>query len=137
MATRSQGKNFLLQVSGTSGLSTLSELTSNSFSINNSEIDVTNKDSGSWQEKFAAGTIKSAELSGEGVFSDAASVDTLKDIAMNTTPSAHFRMLDGLGDYFEGQFQVNSFELTGETEGFTTYSVSLGSTGVVTSGTVS
>lgn len=133
---RSQGKNFLLQISGSGGLTTLSELTSNSFSINNSEVDVTNKDSGSWQEKFAAGTIKSAELSGEGVFSDAASINTMKDVAMNTTPSATFRLLDGLGDYFEGEFQVNSFELTGETEGFATYSVSLASTGVVTSGTV-
>lgn len=134
--TRSVGKDFLLQASGVPGaganFTTVADLQTNAFTINNSEVDISTKDSGQFRDLFPGGAVTSVEMSAEGVVTDEASHDFLRDTALYGNPIARFRMLDGTsGDAIEGDFQISSWENTGPKEGAVTFSASFASTGVV------
>lgn len=110
---------------------TVGGLRSTSISLNDETVDVTNKDSSGYRELLANGGIKSATISGSGVFTDAASEATLKT-AYGSADLYNFQVvIPDFGD-FEGKFQVTTLEYAGEHNGEVTYSVTLESSGEFT-----
>lgn len=111
---------------------TVAAATSHSLSVNNSLVEFNTKDSGGFRDLFPSGSIKSLSVSGSFQFVNTADQDRLKTVAMLADPSLNAKFIDGSGDEFDGNWQIASFELTGETEGFATFDITLESNGPVT-----
>ena len=117
-----------------------------SISFSNSLIDVTTKDSDSWDEMISG--RKSFTISTDGLadFDDVASATSTEgfsDIAIAGTrvffefqrPTTGLSSGDQLG--WTGQAFIESFEVSGGTDDSVTYSVSLKGTGALVKSTVS
>lgn len=128
-----KGKSFVLKV-GNSATSetftTVGGMRSTSFSINNEEVDVTDKDS-TWRELLENAGVRSASISGSGVFKDTASEETIRGYAAAGT-IANYEIVFQSGDKWSGPFQISSLEWTGEYNGARQYSITLASAGEVT-----
>lgn len=128
------GFDFLLKMgdgAGSETFTTVANCTTNSLSINNEPIDVTDK-SGNHFREIIDGGIVSVSLSGEGVFSNNAQVGLL--ITKSLSPSANianYKITIGTGT-FTGPFKLTKLDLTGAHNGAQTFSISLESTGTVT-----
>ncbi len=107
----------------------IANMRSNSKNKANDKIDVTDKDGMPWTELLEGG-VQSMEVSGAGVFSDAATVAQLEKWA-DAGNIKNFRVLDGLGNMKTGPFFVASFEHTGEHNKEQTYSIKLSSAGTI------
>lgn len=110
---------------------TVAAATTHSLSISNSEVEFNTKDSGGWRDLFPTGSIKNISISASFQFTNTADQDRVKTIAMAADSSANFKFRDGSGEEFSGNFQITSFDLTGETEGFATFDISLSSNGII------
>ena len=101
-----------------------------SMTINNEPIDITDKDALGWRTLLADVATRSIDASVDGVMVD----DTLIVLAMGTgaalLPSATIDV-EGIGS-FAGDFYLNSLELGGAHDGENTFSSSLQSSGVIT-----
>jgi TP901-1 family phage major tail protein len=80
---------------------------------------------------LADGGIFSLSVSGSGVFTDAASEETLRG-AMNATTFKNFQVIIPDFGTYQGAFMVASLEYSGEYNGEVTYSVTLESSGAIT-----
>lgn len=110
---------------------TIGGLRSNEIQLNDEAVDTTNKDSSGNRELLANGGIHSMTISGSGVFTDAASEETLRT-KMNATTFANYQfVIPDFGTY-EGAFMVESLSYAGEYNGEVTYSVTLQSSGAIT-----
>lgn len=110
---------------------TIGGLRSNEIQLNDEAVDTTNKDSSGNRELLANGGIHSMTISGSGVFTDAASEETLRT-KMNATSFANYQfVIPDFGTY-EGAFMVESLSYAGEYNGEVTYSVTLQSSGAIT-----
>lgn len=109
---------------------TVAGMRSTSMSINNEQVDVTDKGDVPWRQLLAVG-VRSMELSASGIFSNA---QVLNDIMNDVTNGAivNFEVTSGRGDQFAGDFLVASCERTGEYNGAEQYSLSLASAGAIT-----
>ena len=136
----SQGKNLRVQVElppGSGQYQTVSLASTDGMTVNNTQVDNTNKDSGGWRDIFTEGSVKSVTLTNEHTFGSTASQNRVRDIAFSTDPKIHARLIDDDVNWFvEGDFHITSYEHTGEVEGFVNASVTLESTGVVVTGTL-
>lgn len=107
--------------------------TSHSMTINNTEVEKNSKDSGGWREVFPEGSIKSISLSMQGIFKETADQDLLRSLVMSTSnPAGNFRFNLGGTRRITGEFQVSSYEHSGDTEGFAQFTASFVSNGVIT-----
>lgn len=108
---------------------TIAGMKSTSMSINNEQVDVTDKGDVPWRQLLAVG-IRSMELSASGVFSSAYA---LNDIMTDVTSGAiqTFKVISGRGDSFLGSFLVSSCERSGEYNGAEQYSLSLASAAAI------
>lgn len=109
-------------------------LTSKTFSINNSEIDVTTADCDDpagvmWTEVLDG--AKRISLSGNGYFEDSETEERAREVAMDPTPIANFQVIVPDFGTFEGAFFFATLDYSGEQEGGVTYSLSLSSTGPI------
>ena len=104
---------------------------SNSLSLNNESVDVTAKDSAGWRELLEGAGITSMSVSLSGVFKDSVVEKTLETAAFADTIK-NYQLSSGNGDTFTGNFQITSYERTGEHNGEETFSISLESAGVIT-----
>lgn len=132
MATR--GKDFVLQredaPAGSAAYTTVGGLRPTSLTINNEQIDVTNKDGDNWRDLLAGG-IQSMSVSGGGIFeNDAIAKAVEADAVANTF--WNYRLLDNSGTTFDAQFQITSWGRSGEYTGALEYTISLESNGAVT-----
>lgn len=133
--TPKSGRDFLLKVSdgvSPTTYTTVAGLTDTTLRINGNPVDVTNKSSGGWSESFAAGGIRSVELSGSGIFDSVSTqIETIQTAILNQT-NIEAELVSGKGDRFLGTFTVPTFERAGSHNGAETFSMSLQSTGPVT-----
>jgi len=128
-----KGRDILLKVSdGTSPgtFTSVGGVRSKSLSIGQSQVDVTDADSGGWRELLGAAGDVTVSMSGSGIFKDDASANLLEDLSLNGN-LREFQMVFGNGDYFQGLFQVASFEHTGEHNDSQQFSVSMESAGQI------
>lgn len=126
-----KGKDLLLKVDGTGAgaFTTVAGLRARSFSVNAETVDVTHQESdGQWRELLAGAGVKSARVTGSGVFKDAASDATLRDYAFNGTIRNWQIVAPDFG-VIEGPFQISSLEFSGRHDGEVAFELGLESAG--------
>lgn len=130
------GKTVTLRIEDSAGSGTYTKIakaTTHRLSINNSEVEVSHKDSGGWRDLFPEGSIKSMQITMSMLFDGTAAQVRLRNVAESTTnPAANLQFVDGNGDRLVGEFQVSSYEYGGETEGFASADATFASNGPVT-----
>ncbi|MBU1323621.1 MAG: phage major tail protein, TP901-1 family [Alphaproteobacteria bacterium] len=131
------GKDMLLKISdGAGGFVTVAGLRARTIALNARTVDATDADSaGRWRELLAGAGVKSAAVSGTGVFRDAAS-DALIREAFFAQAAATWRLIVPDFGTLEGPFLVAALEYAGEHEGEASFALSLASAGEVTFGAV-
>lgn len=100
------------------------------FILNNRLIDTTNKDSGAWREVLSGGGVRFISISGDGLFTDDGSEETLRVQAFDNSIK-NYELCFGNGDKLSGSFQITSYERAGDYDAEETYSITLESSGEV------
>ena len=127
-----RGKDILLKIEGAPGVfTTVAGLRARTISLNARTVDATDGDSaGRWRELLAGAGVKSAAVSGQGVFRDAAS-DALIREAFFEQAARTWRLIVPDFGQLEGAFLVAALEYAGEHEGEASFAISLASAGEV------
>ena len=127
------GKDLLLKVdlSDDGQFETVAGLRATRISFNAETVDVTSLEStGGWRELLGGAGVKSASISGNGVFRDAATDARARQIFFDgETPD--FQVVIPDFGVVEGRFQITSLEYSGNHNGEATYSLSLASAGAL------
>lgn len=132
MAVQS-GKDLLLKVdlSDDGQFETVAGLRATRISFNAETVDVTSLEStGGWRELLSGAGVKSASISGSGVFRDAATDARARQIFFDGETPAFQVVIPDFG-VVEGPFQITSIEYAGNHNGEATYSLSLASAGAL------
>jgi len=128
------GRSILIKVGDNASSETFTSvggLRAKTFTFNNNTVDVSNATDGVWRKLLSAGGIRSMSVSGSGVFQNDTAVVDLEGYARDGTLQS-MQLVMPNADQYAGEFQVTSFELSGEHDGEQTYSVSLESSGSIT-----
>lgn len=127
------GKDLLIKVdmSDDGQFQTLAGLRATRVSFNAEAVDVTSLESaGGWRELLGGAGVRSAAISGAGVFRDEASDERARQIFFDgETPS--FQVIIPDFGIIEGPFQVTSVEYAGAHDGEATYEMALASAGAL------
>ena len=125
------GKDLLVKVDMTSDgqFETIAGLRATRISFNAEPVEVTSLDSdGGWRELLAGAGVRSAAISGSGVFRDAGTDERARQLFFDgLTPD--FQLVIPSFGVIEGPFQVSSIEYGGSLNGEATYELSLQSAG--------
>lgn len=127
------GKDLLVKVDMTSDgqFETIAGLRATRMSFNAETVDVTTLDSaGGWRELLVGAGVRSAAISGSGVFRDAGTDERARQLFFDgQTPD--FQIVIPAFGVVQGPFQVASFEYAGTINGEVTYELSLQSAGML------
>ncbi len=125
------GKDLLIKVdlTGDGNFESVAGLRATRISFNAESVDVTSLESaGGWRELLSGAGVKSAAISGSGIFRDADSDERTRQIFFDgETPD--FQVVIPDFGIVEGPFQVTSIEYSGTHDGEATYELSLASAG--------
>lgn len=127
------GKDLLLKVDMTGGglFETLAGLRATRIAFNAESVDVTNLDSqGGWRELLSGAGVRSASVSGSGVFRDADTDARTRSLFFDGQTPAFQVILPDFG-IIEGPFQVTGLEYAGSHNGEATYELTLASAGAL------
>lgn len=127
------GKDLLVKVDMTSDgqFDTIAGLRATRVSFNAETVDVTSLDSeGGWRELLVGAGVRSAAISGSGVFRDEGTDERARQLFFNgETPDLQIIIPDfGI---VQGAFQVAALEYAGALNGEATYELSLMSAGAL------
>lgn len=128
------GKDLLIKLDMTGGgvFETIAGLRASRISFNAESVDVTSLESqGGWRELLAGAGVRSANISGSGVFKDAQTDERARQIFFDSATPAFQVIIPDFGRV-EGPFQVTSLEYSGSHDGEATYELSLASAGALT-----
>jgi TP901-1 family phage major tail protein len=126
-----RGKDLLLKVDsdGSGSYITIAGLRANSLAFNSGTVDVTHAESaGQWRELLAGAGVKSADISGNGIFKDAASDETVRSLFFNGEIRSWQVIIPDFGTV-EGTFQLTELKFSGEYDGEVGYELALKSAG--------
>jgi TP901-1 family phage major tail protein len=133
--TAQKGKDLLIKIGDGADpevFTTVAGLRATQLTFNAQSVDVTNADSADqWRELLAGGGAKSAALSGNGVFKDAASDAALRS-AFFAQSCPNFRVVIPSFGTVTGPFKVASLSYDGPYDGELKLSLSLASAGALT-----
>jgi TP901-1 family phage major tail protein len=125
------GKDLLVKIDliGDGSFQTVAGLRATRVSFNAESVDVTSLESqGGWRELLSGAGVKSAAISGSGVFRDEASDERARQIFFDgDTPD--FQVVIPDFGIIQGPFQVSAIEYSGTHDGEATYELSLASAG--------
>lgn len=127
------GKDLLLKIDmdGAGLFETVAGLRATRITFNSEAVDVTNLDStDGWRELLAGAGVKSADISGAGVFKDEGTDERVREIFFDAE-NPNFQVIVPDFGVIEGKFQVTSIEYAGTYNGEATYDMSLASGGVL------
>jgi TP901-1 family phage major tail protein len=130
MAVQS-GKDLLIKMdlTGAGNFETIAGLRATRISFNAEQVDVTSLESaGGWRELLGGAGMKSAAISGSGVFRDASTDERARQIFFDGEVPEFQVIIPGFG-VVEGAFQISSIEYAGSHNGEATYELSLASAG--------
>jgi TP901-1 family phage major tail protein len=132
MAVQS-GKDLLikLDLTGDGTFQTIAGLRATRISFNAETVDATSLESAGWRELLAGAGVRSASISGSGVFRDAATDERARAIFFNGEMPDFQVVIPDFG-VVEGAFQIASIEYAGSHNGEASYELSLASAGVLT-----
>ena len=106
-------------------------LRAKSISLNARTVDVTHADSpGRWRELIEGAGLKSAAVTGAGVFVDAAADEQVRSVFFDQTRRSWRLVIPDFG-VMEGAFLVTALEYSGRHDGEAVYSLSLASAGAL------
>ena len=132
MAAQS-GKDLLVKVdmSGTGTFESAAGLRATRISFNAEAVDVTSLESaGGWRELLGGAGVKSASISGSGIFRDATVDERMRQVFFDGETPAFQVVIPDFG-VVEGAFQISSIEYAGTFDGEATYEMSLSSAGAL------
>lgn len=125
------GKDLLVKVdlTGDGQFETIAGLRATRISFNAETVDVTSLESqGGWRELLGGAGVKSAAISGAGVFRDANTDERARQIFFDGEVPAFQVVIPDFG-IIEGPFQITSIEYAGSHNGEATYDLSMSSAG--------
>ena len=126
-----KGKDLLLKVDsdGAGNFITVAGLRARTLAFNAATVDITNTESaGQWRELLAGASLKTARLSGNGVFKDAQSDETVRAMFFDGAQADWQVVVPDFGTV-EGPFQVTTLEYAGQHDGEMTFDLALESAG--------
>ncbi len=133
MAVQS-GKDLLVKIdlTGDGQFETVAGLRATRISFNAETVDVTSLESaGGWRELLAGAGVKSAAISGSGVFRDANTDERTRQIFFDGEVPLFQVVIPDFGSV-EGAFQITALEYAGSHNGEASYELSLASAGALT-----
>ncbi|MDU8911068.1 phage major tail protein, TP901-1 family [Aestuariicoccus sp. MJ-SS9] len=125
------GKDLLIKVdlTGDGQFETMAGLRATRISFNAESVDVTTLESqGGWRELLAGAGVKSASISGSGVFKDADTDERARQIFFDGETPEFQVIIPDFGTV-EGAFQLTSIEYAGSHNGEATFEIALSSAG--------
>jgi len=128
--TAQYGKDLLLKVDldGAGQFQTVAGLRASRLSFNAETVDATNLDSGGWRELLGGAGVRSAGVSGSGVFKDAETDERVRQVFFDGETPEFQVVIPDFG-IVEGPFQITGIEYAGTHDGEATYELSLASAG--------
>ena len=133
MAVQS-GKDLLIKLDliGDGQFVTIAGLRATRISFNAETVDVTSLESiGGWRELLAGAGVRSASISGSGVFRDANTDERARQIFFDGEVPRFQVIIPNFG-VIEGKFQISAIEYSGSYNGEATYDMTMASAGVLT-----
>ena len=131
--TAQRGRDLLLKIGdgGTpESFTSVAGLRATTLAFNSTMVDITNADSaGQWRELMAEG-VKSASLSGSGVFKDAASDAALR-AAFFSGAAPNWQVVIPSFGTVQGPFKITALQYEGPHDGELKMSLSLASAGAL------
>jgi TP901-1 family phage major tail protein len=133
--TGQKGRDVLIKI-GDGGapetFSTIAGIRAKTISLNARSVDGTSGESPeAWRELIAGAGVKSASVSGAGVFKDAAS-DAAIQQAFFTQAASSFQLVIPDFGVLEGPFLVEALDYSGDHDGEATFAITLASAGAIT-----
>ncbi|MCP5074614.1 MAG: phage major tail protein, TP901-1 family [Rhodobacteraceae bacterium] len=128
------GKDLLVKIDmdGAGAFATFAGLRASRISFNTETVDVTSMESAEgWRELLAGGGVKTASISGSGVFRDDATDARARQIFFDGDVEDYQMIIPDFG-VVEGAFQITSVEYSGQYDGEATYEIALASAGLLT-----
>jgi len=126
-----KGKDLLvkLDLTGSGTFETVAGLRATRITFNTETVDVTSLESaGGWRELLGGAGVKSASISGSGVFRDADTDERARQIFFDGEVPDFQVIIPDFG-IVEGPFQITSIEYAGAHDGEASYELSLASAG--------
>lgn len=126
-----KGSDILIKVDsdGAGTFVTIGGMRSKAISLNAETVDVSDSDStNKWRELLAGAGLKSATITGSGVFKDSAGEEDIRGYFFAQTLEDFQFIVPDFG-IMEGSFQVTSIDYAGEHNGEATYSMTFESAG--------
>ena len=133
MAVQS-GKDLLVKIdiNGSRQFETVAGLRASRISFNAETVDVTSLESaGGWRELLAGAGMRSASISGSGVFRDADTDEWARQIFFDGEMPEFQVVIPDFG-IVEGPFQITALEYAGSYNGEATSELTLASAGALT-----
>lgn len=130
-----KGRDVLIKIGdggGTEVFTTIAGIRAKTIALNARAVDGTSGESPSaWRELIAGAGVKSASVSGAGVFKDAASDATLQSLFFAQS-ARNFQLVIPAFGILQGSFLIEALEYAGDHDGEATFSISLASAGAIT-----
>ena len=131
--TGQKGKDLLLKVDsdGEGSFTTVAGLRARALAFNAATVDITDQElAGRWRELLEGAGLKTARISGSGIFRDAASDETLRQYFFAGTVRDWQVIVPDLGAV-EGPFQIATLEYGGQHDGEVMFELGLESAGAL------
>jgi TP901-1 family phage major tail protein len=127
------GRDLLIKMDmiGDGSFETVGGLRASRLAFNAETVDVTSLESvGGWRELLGGAGVRSASISGSGVFRDAATDGRARQIFFDGEVPRFQVIIPDFG-VVEGPFQITSLEYAGSYNGEATYELSMASAGAL------
>ncbi|MGF1550901.1 MAG: phage major tail protein, TP901-1 family [Paracoccaceae bacterium] len=128
-----RGKDLLIKLdaTGSGAFETVAGLRATRLSFDAATVDATSAESaGRWRELLAGAGVRSAQVSGSGIFRDAASDAALREAFFEGRAPTLRLVIPDFGTV-TGPFQITSLEYAGDHDGEATFEVALASAGAL------
>ncbi len=128
-----KGKDLLLKVDndGLGSFVTMAGLRARSLSFNAGTVDITHTESaGQWRELLAGAGIKSARITGSGVFKDAVTDERARQLFFDGIIRDWQIIVPAFGT-ISGAFQITSLEFSGDHDNEVSFDIGLESAGLL------
>ena len=133
--TAQRGKDLLIKIGDgaeSETFTTVAGLRASTLSFNAQTVDITSNDSADqWRELLSGGGVKSASISGSGVFKDAGSDASLRSAFFNQALTDFQIVIPSFGTV-AGAFQITALAYDGPYDGELKLSMTLASAGALT-----
>lgn len=125
-----RGKDLLLKIdmTGDGAFTTAAGLRATRLNFNAETVDVTSMESGGWRQLLGGAGVKTASVSGQGVFRDASTDERIRQAFFDGETPAFQVIIPDFG-IVEGPFQITSVDYAGTYSGEATFELSLASAG--------